>query len=173
MRRKEKKKRAWVIWTTNPTECVFSVQRQLPFSSLIKHFEEMERQGKCGPKSDFLCWFYCFIVNKTCNSCHCEWASLLYAVKCCFICLYPVVPNLDVLRVTGYKSSPCSCHAVLCFTRVCCPCTVLCSCAGSRARGQARALPELGIAGNVGIQPLWESTSCSYAKGCLLPQWPV
>lgn len=32
---------------------------------------------------------------------------------------------------------------------------------------------ELAITGGVVVQPRWKSTSCSYAKGCLLPQWPV
>lgn len=30
------------MWTMKPTYCVFSVQKQLPYSNFIKHFEEME-----------------------------------------------------------------------------------------------------------------------------------
>lgn len=61
---KKKKKKAWFIWTTEPTYCVFPVQKQLPYGGFIKHLEVMKKQGKSGPKSDFLTWFYCFSVNK-------------------------------------------------------------------------------------------------------------
>lgn len=52
-----------MVYLDHKTNCVFTV-KQSPGSSFIKHFEVMEQQGKCGPKSDFLSWFYCFFVNK-------------------------------------------------------------------------------------------------------------
>lgn len=48
----------------NQLAVYFPYKKQLPFSSFIKHFEVREQQGKCGPKSDFLCWFYCFFVKE-------------------------------------------------------------------------------------------------------------
>lgn len=39
------------------------------------------------------------------------------------------------------------------------------------ARGAEQ--PELKITENVVAQPPWKSSSCSYAKGCFLPQGPV
>lgn len=39
---KKKEKAAWSIWTTKPTYCVFSVQKQLPSGSFAKHLEVMK-----------------------------------------------------------------------------------------------------------------------------------
>lgn len=113
------------------------------------------------------------LTKKTCNSCQCEWASLLYAVKCCFICLYPVLPNLDVLRVTGPNAGRAP-------VRV--PCRVLHTplrasrCAGSQGcavllgprRGRARGA-ELEIAGHGSFSPSGEARPAPMPKVASCP----
>lgn len=116
------------------------------------------------------------LTKKTCNSCQCEWASLLYAVKCCFVCLYPVLPNLDVLRVTGSECSSCSCQSSLLCASLAAPCIQRWLAGLCCARVAGPGLCPRGWAGNhcnLLVQPRWESTSCSHAKGCLSPRWPV
>lgn len=93
----------------------------------------------------------------------CEWAFLLYAVKCCFICLYPVSPKFLMLLGLQGTNLRC-CHIVLCFTRVL----------------AVMAEQDLPLAGGTGLGTLeWPSSAplgkhvLLHAKGCLLPRWPV
>lgn len=167
----------------------------------MKHFEVMKKRGKGGPKSNFLTWFYCFSFKKEmCNHCQCQLASLLYAVNCCFICLYPIPSNFPgVLRVTGYNSSSYSFHSLL-FCTLCVYISssefqntqcilMLAMCRGGAVLvlqyykwteedeglngffSKVLSIYILKSVDNVVVQPLWKSLYCLYAKTYLLGQW--
>lgn len=158
----KKKKRAWFIWTTQPTDWVFSVQKQLPLCGFIKHFQAMEQQGKRGPNRESLCRFCCFSVNKTCNSFVSVWMGI--SVVRCEVLLYLPVPRFtkipDAPGVTGHQP-------VLLSHR-----SVLHTCAGS----DGRAGPALGRrdwAGHPGMAQLSPSGQARPAPCQRLPLAPV